>query len=53
MKWFGMSHRTYFRRTYINPLLEEGLLRMTIPDKPTSKNQQYITTQKGRELSEK
>jgi ATP-dependent DNA helicase RecG len=50
MKRFGMSHKTYFRRTYINPLLDDGLMRMTIPDKPTSRNQRYITTQKGQDL---
>lgn len=50
MQQFGMSHRTYFRRTYINPLLDDCLLKMMIPDKPTSKNQRYVTTKKGREL---
>ena len=50
MRQFGMSHKTYFRRTYINPLLDDGLLRMTIPDKPTSRNQRYIVTQKGQDL---
>lgn len=49
---FGMSHKTYFRRNFINPLLHEGLIKMTIPDKPTSKNQRYITTEKGRALLE-
>ena len=32
-----------FRRDYIKPLVENGILKMTIPDKPTSKNQRYIS----------
>lgn len=50
MKLFGMSHKTYFRRKYIKPLLDEGFLEMTVPDKPNIRNQRYVTTQKGREL---
>jgi len=30
-------------RKYINPLLDQGVLAMTVPDKPNSKNQKYIT----------
>jgi len=32
-----------FKKYYIKPLLEEGKLKMTLPEKPTSKNQKYIT----------
>jgi hypothetical protein len=35
---------------YIKPLLEIGWLKQTIPDKPTSKNQQYVTTTFGNNL---
>lgn len=34
--------------TYIQPLVEKNWLTMTIPDKPTSPNQKYLTTLKGR-----
>ena len=43
MSLLGWKHRTKFRNKYIAPLLEKGLLRMTIPDKPQSRNQKYIT----------
>jgi ATP-dependent DNA helicase RecG len=33
-----------------NRLLADGLLEMTIPDKPTSSKQRYRTTDKGRNL---
>jgi len=46
----GRSDRTKFRRELLNPLLEEGLVEMTIPDKPTSSKQRYRTTEKGRSV---
>ena len=41
--YIGYKNRTYFTRKYIIPLLDSGLLEMTVPDKPKSKNQKYIT----------
>lgn len=38
--------------TYIQPLVALGWLTMTIPSKPTSPNQQYLTTLKGRLILE-
>ena len=43
MQYIGYKNRTRFRRDYIKPLVEKGILKMTIPDKPTSKNQKYIS----------
>lgn len=35
----------YFRKYIIKPMLANGLIRPTIPDKPTSKNQKYVKNQ--------
>ena len=40
--YLGYSNLTYFSRNYLKPLLENGRLAMTLPDKPKSKNQKYI-----------
>ena len=42
MEKVGCENRPRFRRDYIKPLVEKGILKMTIPEKPTSKNQKYI-----------
>jgi ATP-dependent DNA helicase RecG len=44
----GLANRDYFRKNILKPLLETGRLRMTIPDKPNSKNQQYVAVAKIR-----
>ena len=41
MEKFGFESRTSFRRNYLNELVKAGKLKMTIPDKPKSKNQKY------------
>ena len=41
MKKLGLKSRSSFIKTYLNPALEQGLIKMTIIDKPTSKNQRY------------
>ena len=38
----NIKSKETLRATYLNPALENGLIRMTLPDKPNSKNQKYI-----------
>ncbi|MCB9882220.1 MAG: putative DNA binding domain-containing protein [Planctomycetes bacterium] len=45
----GRSDRTKFRNQVVRPLLDAGLLEMTIPDKPTSSKQEYCTTAAGKQ----
>ena len=44
----GLSDRKSFRERYLKPALADGLIEMTIPDKPNSRLQQYRLTDKGR-----
>ena len=41
MERLGLSHRPTFRKNYLRPALDAGLIEMTIPDKPNSRNQKY------------
>ncbi|NLF70849.1 MAG: DUF4062 domain-containing protein [Candidatus Anammoximicrobium sp.] len=43
----GRTNRTKFRHQVLDPLLAEGLVEMTIPDKPRSGNQKYRLTAEG------
>lgn len=45
-----LSDRKHFRNMILKPLLENGLLEMTIPDKPNSSKQRYRTTEQGHEF---
>ncbi len=44
MNLLGLKHKPTVRNNYIKPALEQGLIEMTIPDKPQSKNQKYRKT---------
>lgn len=41
MEKLKIKSKETFRANYLNPALNEGLVKMTVPDKPTSKNQMY------------
>lgn len=42
MEKLGLKSREGFRRNYLHPAVEVNLIRMTIPDKPNSRNQRYV-----------
>ena len=41
MEKLGLKSRISLRDNYLKPAIENGLVKMTNPDKPTSKNQMY------------
>lgn len=40
----GLKSRVTFRKNYLQPALEAGLIAMTDPDNPTNRNQRYYKT---------
>jgi len=50
MQIAGRADRTKFRHQVLSPLIQSGLVEMTIPEKPRSSKQQYHLTEKGMEL---
>lgn len=43
----GRTNRTTFRDQVLRPLLDAGLVEMTLPEKPTSGKQRYRATARG------
>lgn len=50
MTFLNLKHRETFMNNLVHPLIREKLLTMTIPGKPRSPKQRYITTSLGREI---
>jgi Fic family protein len=42
MTRLNLKSKETLRKNYLNPAIELGLVRMTLPDKPKSKNQRYV-----------
>lgn len=42
----GYKNTKNFTQKYLRPLLDTGKLQMTMPDKPRSQNQKYITSER-------
>ena len=42
MDRLGIKSKETLRASYLNPAIENGLVKMTLPDKPNSKNQRYV-----------
>ena len=49
----GLKDDEHFRKAYLLPALEAGLIEMTMPDKPRSSKQKYRLTDKGRQVMAK
>ena len=41
MEKLGIKSKETLRANYLNPAIENGLVKLSMPDKPTSKNQRY------------
>ena len=50
MKEIGFAHRIFFKKKYLEPLVQAKLIRMTHPDKPTHPAQAYVVTENGLRL---
>ena len=48
MAHIGLSHWKTFQSNYLKPLLEEGAMERTIPNKPKSRLQKYRLTEAAR-----
>ena len=42
MQRLNIKSKETLRGSYLNPAIENGLVKMTLPDKPNSKNQKYM-----------
>lgn len=49
-KLLGLKDKKSFNQRYLQPALSNGLIEMTIPDKPTSRLQQYRLTALGKSI---
>ena len=39
---FGFKDTRTFKKNYLNNLIDNGILQMTIPNQPRNKNQKYV-----------
>ena len=49
----GLRNDEHFRKAYLLPALEAGVIEMTLPDAPRSSNQRYRITPRGKEALRK
>ena len=49
----GLKDEKHFREAYLRPAAAQGLIEMTIPDKPNSRLQKYRLTEQGQSMKKK
>jgi ATP-dependent DNA helicase RecG len=42
MSYLQLKDKNHFRQKYLNPMIKQNLISLTIPNKPKSPNQKYI-----------
>jgi ATP-dependent DNA helicase RecG len=50
MAEIGVTHRPFFRKTHLGPLVDGGVLNMTHPENPNHPKQSYVLSEIGVEL---
>ncbi len=48
-EFLGLSSTTYAIQTYVNPLIERGLIRLSVPGKPGSSKQRFTSVMRNAE----
>ena len=48
--FLGLNSATYAIRTYVDPLVEHGLIRLSIPEKPTSQKQRFMCAEEKQDF---
>lgn len=49
----GIMNASKFKKKYLDPLIELGVIKMTRPEVPNSRLQQYVLTETGKEIMNK
>ena len=49
----GLKNAEHFRKSYLLPAINAGLVEMTLPDKPKSRLQKYRLTETGQSLQKR
>lgn len=50
MQALGISHRGFFMRRHLGPLIEGGIIKLTKPENPTASTQKYVVSEIGIEF---
>jgi hypothetical protein len=49
----GIMNASKFKKKYLDPLIELGVIKMTRPEMPNSRLQQYVLTEAGKRIMNK